>query len=206
VDAAGDVNGDGYDDILVGAPYFDNGQVDEGRAFLFLGSPSGPSTVPSWIGERDQTGGHFGFVGAAGDVNGDGFDDVLVAGQTYDNGEVDEGLAALYLGSAAGLSATPSWTGDTDQSGSNLLAHGVGDVNGDGYDDIILNSSHYSSGQSGEGKAFLYFGSPSGPGATPFWTAEGESGRSAVRLHRQGRRGREFRRVRRRAPPLRPLR
>src|SRR4029079_4467386 len=41
--SAGDVNGDGYDDVIAGALFYDNGELSEGRAFLFLGSPSGPS-------------------------------------------------------------------------------------------------------------------------------------------------------------------
>ena len=58
---AGDVNGDGYDNIMVAAILFDNGQTDEGRAYLFLGSPTGPGTTPDWTAEGDQAGARFGW-------------------------------------------------------------------------------------------------------------------------------------------------
>ena len=170
----GDVNADGYDDVLVGAPYYDNGQSDEGRVYLFLGSASGLSTTPAWTQEGNQVQAVFGLVSRAGDVNGDGYDDVLVTAHFYDDPEIDEGKAFLYFGSPTGPGLTPAWTGDTDQSGAVLFANGVGDVNGDGFDDIALGSRQYDSGQTNEGKVFLYLGSSSGPAALPFWTAEGD--------------------------------
>jgi hypothetical protein len=173
VSAAGDVNGDGYDDVLVGAPYYDAGETDEGRAYLFMGSPSGLSTTPDWIQEGNQPGAAFGFVAGAGDVNGDGFDDVLVTAHFYDDPEVDEGRTFLYLGSASGLSTTAAWTQETNQANAVLIASGVGDVNGDGFADILLGSRQYSSGETYEGKAFLFLGGPAGPASTPIWTAEG---------------------------------
>ena len=55
VAVAGDVNADGYTDLIVGAPDFDDDQVDEGRAFLFLGSPAGLELLPSWTADGDQS-------------------------------------------------------------------------------------------------------------------------------------------------------
>ena len=52
--APGDVNGDGYDDLIVGAFQYDNGEFDEGRAYVYLGSPSGPSP-PGSNGDCDST-------------------------------------------------------------------------------------------------------------------------------------------------------
>ena len=60
VATAGDVNGDGYSDVLVGAPAYDDGQVDEGRVFLYLGSPTGPDETPDWMFSDDFPGGRFG--------------------------------------------------------------------------------------------------------------------------------------------------
>jgi hypothetical protein len=55
VASAGDVNGDGYSDVIVGAyRLFDNGQTDEGRAFVYHGSASGLSTTPNWTAESNQ--------------------------------------------------------------------------------------------------------------------------------------------------------
>lgn len=58
--AAGDVNGDGYSDILVGAPLFDTGLADAGRALLYYGSAAGPATTPSWTVDGAQAGAQLG--------------------------------------------------------------------------------------------------------------------------------------------------
>jgi hypothetical protein len=136
VDTAGDVNGDGYDDVIVGSYQYDNGQRNEGRAFVSYGSASGLSLTPDWTAESDQIGAWFGFsVGTAGDVNGDGYDDVIV-------GAISTGHAYVYYGSASGLSLTPDWTAESNQAlayfGSSVGT--AGDVNGDGYADVIVGS------------------------------------------------------------------
>jgi hypothetical protein len=177
VASAGDVNGDGFSDVIVGAQYFSNGQADEGRAFLYLGSASGLSLTPAWTAESDQVEAYFGSsVFSAGDVNGDGFGDVIVGAQYFDNGQQDEGGAFLYLGSASGLNLTPAWTAESDQVqalfGSSVAP--AGDVNGDGFGDVIVGAKYFSNGQSFEGRAFLYVGSASGLSLTPTWTAESD--------------------------------
>ena len=65
------------------------------------------ATSPAWTAEGNQAGAYFGVsVATAGDVNGDGYSDVIVGATPYDNGETDEGRAFVYLGSASGLSAS----------------------------------------------------------------------------------------------------
>ncbi|HEV8324360.1 MAG TPA: FG-GAP-like repeat-containing protein [Myxococcota bacterium] len=175
VAAAGDVNGDGLGDVIVGAPGYDNGQTDEGRAFVYHGTASGLATASAWIAESNQVGAQFGrCVAAAGDVNGDGFADVLVGAQLFDNGETDEGRAFLYLGSAAGLAATEAWTAEADQANANfgLALAGAGDVNGDGFADVIVGAKNFDNGDVDEGRAYVYLGSAAGLAATPAWTAE----------------------------------
>jgi len=177
VATAGDVNGDGYSDVIVGANQYDNGETGEGRAFLYLGSASGLSATASWTAEGNQTGAGFGWsVATAGDVNGDGYGDVIVGGCGYDNGQFNEGRAYLYLGSASGLSANAAWTAESDQFeayfGRSVAT--AGDVNGDGYSDVIIGANFYDNGQADEGRAFLYLGSASGLSATASWTAEGD--------------------------------
>jgi hypothetical protein len=175
VSGAGDVNGDGFDDVIVGAHLFGNGQLQEGRAYLYLGSASGPSLVANWTAESDQVGAKFGMsVSGAGDVNGDGFDDVIVGAPFLSNGQTIEGRAFFYLGSAGGPSLTADWTAESDQYGANFgtSVSGTGDVNGDGFDDVIVGAPFFSNGQLGEGRAFFYLGSASGPSLTADWTAE----------------------------------
>src|SRR5205823_2315751 len=106
--SAGDVNGDGFDDVVVGATGYTDGQNNEGAALVYLGSAQGLSNTPAWSQEGNVEGAAFGgSVGTAGDVNGDGFDDVVVGAPTFGHQLSYQGMAALYLGSASGLSATP---------------------------------------------------------------------------------------------------
>ncbi len=172
---AGDVNGDGYNDVIIGAPLYDAPQADEGRAFVYHGSPTGLSSTAGWIRESDQAGANFGrSVASAGDVNGDGYSDVIIGAPFFDNGQVDEGRAFLYLGGPTGLATTPAWTAESDQDNANFgrCVNTAGDVNGDGYSDVIIGASGFSNPQPVEGRAFLYLGGPAGLATTPAWTAE----------------------------------
>ncbi len=178
VSSAGDVNGDGYGDVIVGSPTYDGGATDEGRALVYLGSATGPAVSAAWIVEGGLTGADFGrSVAAAGDVNGDGYGDVIVGASAYTFPEVAEGRACVYAGSAAGLSTTPLWAveGNLANARFGLFVRSAGDVNGDGYGDIAVGTSQYSNGQSLEGAAFVYHGSPTGPATTASWSIESNS-------------------------------
>ncbi|MEO0156227.1 MAG: integrin alpha [candidate division WOR-3 bacterium] len=99
VSTAGDVNGDGYSDVIIGAPYYVYNQTDEGRAFVYHGSSTGLSTTPNWTGESNQAGANYGHsVSTAGDVDGDGYSDVIIGAINYDNGSTDEGGVFVYHG------------------------------------------------------------------------------------------------------------
>jgi len=173
VACAGDVNGDGYDDVIVGAHWYDNGQIDEGAAFLFFGSPSGlvgkdPSTCAAIL-ESNQDDTEFGCsVSGAGDVNGDGYSDVIIGADHYDNGEINEGAAFLFLGSPSGLiGRDPSDCAVLLESNQESSYFGCSiseadDVNGDGYADVIVGAYYYDNGETDEGAAFVFLGSPSG--------------------------------------------
>ena len=103
---AGDVNDDGYADIIVGAPFMDHGQDNEGLAWLYLGSASGLSTTPARYLESNHAGSRLGYsVATAGDVNADGYSDVLVGAPYWEDDVTNEGRAWLYLGTARGLEA-----------------------------------------------------------------------------------------------------
>jgi hypothetical protein len=167
VGTAGDVNGDGYSDVIVGALLFDNGQTDEGKAFLYHGSPLGLAATPAWTAEGDQAGALFGTsLGTAGDVNRDGYADVIVGAPLYDNVESAEGRAFVYLGSTSGLATAPTWTAESDQIAANLgrSVAGAGDVNGDGYADVIVGASTFDHTQADEGRVSVFLGTSAAPG------------------------------------------
>ncbi|MFN0243772.1 MAG: integrin alpha [Planctomycetota bacterium] len=175
VASAGDVNGDGYSDVIVGARQYANGESNEGRAFVFLGSASGLAASAAWTAEGNQEDARYASsVATAGDVNGDGYSDVIVGAGQYDNGQEDEGRAYLYLGSSTGLATSAAWTAEGNQEGVafGLSAGTAGDVNGDGYDDVIVGAFTYSNGQINEGRAFVYLGSSTGLVTSAAWTAE----------------------------------
>jgi len=182
---AGDVNGDGYSDVIVGARRYDNGQDGEGRAYVYLGSAAGLSAVEAWTAEGDQVNSGLGFsVATAGDVNGDGYSDVIIGAMGYTNGEAFEGRAYVYLGSAAGLGAVEAWTAESNQAGASfgVSVGTAGDVNGDGYSDVIIGADDFDNGESDEGRAYVYLGSAAGPSAVADWTAE--SDQAGARLGR----------------------
>jgi hypothetical protein len=179
VGTAGDVNGDGYSDVVVGAPGYTNGETGEGRAFVYYGSATGPSTTADWTAESNQANAGFSrAMATAGDVNGDGYDDLIIGAHAYDTGLVDAGRVYVFYGSAHGLPGTPGWMADGDQASAYLgwSVGTAGDVNGDGYADIIMGAVLYDNGSLIDaGKAVLYHGSASGPGATPAWTVTGDA-------------------------------
>ena len=112
VASAGDVNQDGFDDVVVGAPGYDTANTDAGKAYLFLGSPNGLSTTPAWTSSGDnQADAVFGYkVASAGDVNNDGFDDVIVGALRHDHESLeDTGKAYVFHGETGGLSSTENW-------------------------------------------------------------------------------------------------
>ncbi|GGM98143.1 hypothetical protein GCM10010967_34950 [Dyadobacter beijingensis] len=165
VASAGDVNGDGHSDIIVGAYAFDNGQADEGLVLVYHGGPTGVGTAGFTQILGSEAFGQLGCaVASAGDVNGDGYDDVIVGANYYDMGQVDEGLAFLYYGSAAGLNTNTAVILQENKAGARFGAAvaGAGDVNGDGYADVIVGADTYANGQAYEGAVFIYHGSAAG--------------------------------------------
>jgi len=181
VGTAGDVNGDGHSDVIAGAPHYDSGLADRGRAFVFMGSASGLAASPAWTAEGDQSGTGYGplfgySVSTAGDVNGDGYSDVIIGAYGDDNGQIDEGRAFVHLGSASGLAPSVAWTAESDQAYANFgwSVATAGDVNSDGYSDVIVGDPYYANDQLFEGRAYVYLGSGSGLAGSAAWTAEGD--------------------------------
>lgn len=167
VSSAGDVNGDGYSDVIVGAPKYDNGQADEGAAFVFPGTAAGISLAAKVL-QSNQVNAQSGTsVSSAGDVNGDGYSDVLVGAPYYDGGQTDEGAVFLYLGSSTGLNTNPAKILEINQTEANfgISVAMAGDVNGDRHSDILIGAHRYDNGQLNEGAAFLYYGNAVSVGA-----------------------------------------
>jgi hypothetical protein len=179
VASAGDVNGDGYSDVIVGAWFQDAGATNEGNAFIYYGSASGIPTTPSVTLDNpaNQASGNFGCsVASAGDVNGDGYSDVIVGALAQNAGAAGEGNAFIYYGSASGIPTTPSVTLDNpaNQASGNFgfSVASAGDVNGDGYSDVIVGAPGQDAGATNEGNAFVYYGSASGISTTPSVTLD----------------------------------
>ena len=169
VAAAGDVNGDGFGDVMVTTSWRD-GTGRPSTVSVYLGSTSGLSTTPSWS-QSELTPAGFGFsLSTAGDINGDGYDDILV-GQPYLGG----GVVYVYLGSSTGPSETPEWTLSDDYAYSRfgLSVASAGDINCDGYDDVIIGAPSYWGGYLPAGRSVVYLGSASGLSPIPQWVADG---------------------------------
>ena len=176
VGTAGDVNGDGLADVIVGAPYWDGGQTAEGRAWVYLGDEDGPVSAPHWSQESNMAQAEYGYsVGTAGDVNGDGYDDIIVGAPGWHDGQTDEGGAWVYPGSSTGLDLAFIWDEFSNQEGARFgtSVGTAGDVNGDGFADVIIGAPQWL--QSGEerGAAWIYHGSSGGLPEASDWSTPG---------------------------------
>ncbi|MCL4790152.1 MAG: FG-GAP repeat protein, partial [Verrucomicrobia bacterium] len=180
VAGAGDVNGDGFDDVIVSAPNYGYELTEEGRVWIYHGSRKGLSQTASWSAEGKQTAARFGYAcGAAGDVNGDAYDDVFIGAYSASHGEVQEGRVFVYYGSRQGLKS-PNWIAEGNQrlSSFGYSAGAAGDVNGDGFADLIVGARTYKQNFYREGKAWLFLGSSSGLETNPVWSAVGGAERA----------------------------
>ena len=178
VGSAGDVNGDGIDDLIVGAKSNDAGGSNAGAAYVVFGSTSSVSAVnlddvASGTGGFKITGQAGGDqagnkVTSAGDVNGDGIDDLLVGART--NGGGNEGAAYVVFGTTSSVTAVNldiialgtaggfKIIGEaaTDEAGYAVSA--AGDANGDGFDDLIVGAELNNKGGVSAGAAYVLFG------------------------------------------------
>ncbi|MBN1893394.1 FG-GAP repeat protein [bacterium] len=173
VDWAGDVNGDGLNDILFGGHAYDNLR---GKVYLLLGRRQWNQKTyylktdadASWYGEArgNRVGGWMRNVGGAGDVNADGYDDILI-GAPYYILPPDSmiGKAYLIFGKAAGWQlnvnlnqVNPAFLGEKKFNYFGDAVSRAGDVNGDGAGDIIISAPHNSQSIYEAGKVYLYKG------------------------------------------------
>jgi len=184
VAAAGDVNGDGLDDIIIGAPHGVSGPA--GSAYVVLGSDSGPDS-PFVLSDLNGSNG-FRIIGtaaadrtgysvsAAGDINGDGFDDIVIGSQIPNSASIN-GRTYVIFGAAGGfdpsinlstLAAADGFRiiGGDDSDFSAHSVAGAGDVNGDGFEDIVIGAHGSDLGGRGAGASYVFFGKAGGFGKT----------------------------------------
>jgi hypothetical protein len=190
VSAAGDVNGDGYADVIIGAPNNASGAIHPGAAYVIFGRPDG-FTLPIDLaaltaadgfkirGENDYDG--FGSaVAGAGDINGDGFADIIVGASGNGGGGSYPGAAYVIFGKAGGFDPVLDVTGLAPTDGFKIIGEGnydgagfsvasAGDINGDGFADIIIGAPGnygYDAGTSTTryGAAYVIFGHAGGFG------------------------------------------
>jgi hypothetical protein len=153
VSGAGDVNQDGYADLIVGAPFNDTGGASAGRAYVYSGQSG--ALLYTFTGEaaNDQ----FGIlVSGAGDVNKDGYADLIVGALFNDAGGSDAGQAYVYSGQTGALLYT--FTGETADDLFGYSVSGAGDVNKDGYADLIVGAIWDDAGGNAAGRAYVYSG------------------------------------------------
>jgi len=152
----GDVDGDGYDDILIGAGSEENYNNNRGRVYLFYGGPD-MDTTADLILEGQNEGDWFGSSIICGDIDNDGYEDIVITASGFGGGR---SCAYLYWGSdrhSMDANADKIFAGEGEKGSQFMLGHAaVYDIDNDGYDDIILPEFRRSNRV--EGQAYLYYG------------------------------------------------
>ncbi|MBS1519093.1 MAG: FG-GAP repeat protein [Bacteroidetes bacterium] len=153
VSSAGDVNGDGFDDLIIGAAQNDAPGTNAGRAYVYFGGIN-VNTIADVILSGETVNSYFGnSVSSAGDVNGDGYSDVIVGAYGYSS---NKGRAYIYFGgqnmnNVADLIMTGENAGDY----FGITVSDAGDLNGDGFSDVICGAFGYNSYT---GRVYAFYG------------------------------------------------
>jgi len=183
VSSAGDVNGDGFADLVIGAPGADPNGLSSGATYVVFGKSSGFAAnidLSSLNGANGfQINGEAGYdfsgfsVSSAGDINGDGFGDLIIGAHgAYTNGP-KAGASYVVFGKASGFTANlelSSLNGTNGFQINGVAAHDLsgfsvssaGDVNGDGFSDLIIGAYGANVGGPYAGTSYVVFGKASG--------------------------------------------
>lgn len=198
VSGGGDVNRDGYADLLIGSPGLDPNEVPEaGGAYLVFGAPTFPARIAlvslngangvrlNGVAEDNRAGTS---IGAAGDLNGDGYGDVLVgAPDATVSGLEGVGLAYVVFGrpafgaqlDLAALDGSNGFviSGVAAEGYAGNVAGSAGDVNGDGYDDALVAAWKSDRGGAEEsGAVYVIYGGPNPPAKLSLGSINGGNG------------------------------
>ncbi len=173
--SAGDVNGDGYADFLVGAPGSYQASDYPGKVYLFLGGAEPGKPALELSGEA--VGDRFGIaLTSCGDINGDGYGDFAVGADKNDQGGIDAGKVYIYHGGKE-LDATPdiTLTGERFNDWFGTALAGGSDINGDNVPDLLVGSSYAGKKYSGIVYVFLGGASITKPAVVLEGEASGDS-------------------------------
>jgi hypothetical protein len=183
VASAGDVNGDGFADVIVGAFNANVPGISSGASYVVFGKASGFAAsinLSSLDGSNGfQLSGAAAYdnsgrsVASAGDVNGDGFADVIVGARYANANGIDSGASYVVFGKASGFAAEVNLSsldgsngfrlsGETTSDASGWSVASAGDVNGDGFADMIVGAHLADPNGSGSGASYVVFGKASG--------------------------------------------
>lgn len=175
VASAGDVNGDGYDDVIVGAYQSGTAANPAGRAYIYFGGPKSDDRVDVTLGGEAANDAFGVSVAGAGDVNHDGFADVVVGAYENDARGANAGRAYVYFGGLV-MDTKPDLvlSGEAAGDAFGYAVGGAGDVNRDGFADIIVGAYENSSRGAGAGRAYIFYGGAA-PDASPDIVLNGES-------------------------------
>ena len=159
VAAAGDVNGDGLADFLVGAPGGRGAGGVTGTVSLYLGAADSVFEPPALVLEGETAGDEFGYaVATAGDVDNDGYDDFVIGAPGNDGSAFQAGRVYLFAGGASGISFVDSWDGDLSGARFGASVAGGFDFDNDGYDDFAAGAPESNQGATRAGLVKIYLG------------------------------------------------
>ena len=179
VSGAGDINGDGIDDLIVGARGSDPNGNRSGASYVVFGSNTGFTANVNLSGLTGTNGfkisgeseyDYSGYsVSGAGDINGDGIDDLIVGARSAEGNAYASGASYVVFGSSTPFAANVNLSdltgtngfkisGESEYDNSGISVSGAGDINGDGIDDLIVGASYADANGNNSGASYVVFG------------------------------------------------